>query len=297
MSAQLQVIVPITLGPAQLVATDVPEADAPAYNPVTVYATGQRCLLDHVVYETSAATTGVAPPASPWMRVGLSNRWRAFDGATGSATVFDRAAYYELAPPATFNHLALLALAGVSWARARLTDAYSAVVFEESVSLMHDISHADWWTWTFEPREAGSEHIFTGLPVAPGGTLRLDFAGDPDAQIGDVLAGVLRDVGAQVIYGARASVLDYSRKERDEWGEVVLQQRAWARQASLSLEMDDAALDAAFNTTAGLRAKPTLWLIDDGPRALMLLGFWTRLEFALPHYGRASATIDLESVT
>ena len=82
---------PMIVTDALFVSSNVPETDHAAWAIATPYIAGNRVIViaTHSVYEAVGATTGDDPTTDDgtnWVRVGPTNRWRAFDGNENSLT-------------------------------------------------------------------------------------------------------------------------------------------------------------------------------------------------------------------
>lgn len=300
MSQILKVIKSITVTDANLTATSVAEADHATWLVGTTYALGDRVILNHLIYESlQASNTGKAPATETlwWAEVSATNRWKLFDLSSTTQTLIDAADYYELTPGQAVNALALVNISGVLTVRVRLTDPSFGVVFDQAADLADVPSESSWYAWFFEPRTEQTQFVVSDLPSYPNATLRVDLTSSGAAYVGAMVFGTQRSIGMGVQQGLRLGLQDYSRKERNDWGDTVLVQRAYAKRATVSMLLSNAELDNAYNLLVDLRATPCLWLISDNYTSLSLFGFFSNFEITIAYAQYSDVSLDLESLT
>lgn len=299
----LRVIKSLTMTDGMLTATSVPENDHPAWSNGATYALGDRVILTstHRVYESlQAANTGNDPTSSPlwWVEVGPTNRWRCFDLSNTTQTVVDEADYYEITPGQAINALALINISGILTVRVRLTDPSLGLVYDKTAADLSFVpTESSWYAWFFEPRTEQSQFVVDDIPSYPNATLRIDVTSSGAAYIGAFIFGSARSIGLGVQQGVRLGIQDYSRKERNEWGDVVLAQRAFASRVSFQVLVDNKQLDNTYRLLTELRATPCLWLGSDQFNSLAVFGFYNNFEINIAYATYSDCTIDVEGLT
>lgn len=300
MSQILKVIKSVTVTDSVLTATSVAEADYATWLVGTTYALGDRVILNHLIYESlQAGNTGKAPATETlwWVEVSATNRWKLFDLSSTTQTLIDAADYYELTPGQAVNAMSLINITGVLTVRVRLTDPSFGVVYDQIADLTDVPSEATWYAWFFEPRTEQTQFIVSDLPSYPNATLRVDLTSSGAAYVGGLVFGVQRSIGMGVQQGVRLGLQDYSRKERNDWGDTVLVQRAYSKRATVNMLLSNDELDNAYNLLVDLRATPCLWLISDSYTSLSLFGFFSNFEITISYARYSDVSLDLESLT
>ena len=302
MSKPLRVIKSISMADAMLTATSVQENDHPAWSSGTTYARGDRVIMTstHKIYESlQAGNTGNNPTNSPlwWVEVSPTNRWRCFDLSNTTQTVVGAADYYEITPGQAVNALALINISGILTVRVRLTDPRFGLVYDKTADLTLVPSESSWYAWFFEPRTEQNQFVVEGIPSYPHATLRIDVTSSGTAYIGAFIFGSVRSIGLGVQQGVRLGIQDYSRKERNEWGDVVLTQRAFAKRVSFQTLIDNKELDNTFRLLTELRATPCLWLGSDRFNSLAVFGFYNNFDINIAYTTYSDCTIDVEGLT
>lgn len=105
-----------------------------------------------------------------------------------------------------------------------------------------------------------------------------DPGGDP-APAGKVSTLSLNDDGNIALLGiteanANVGIIDYSRKEVDEFGAPVIVPRAWAKRMSVNALIRTDMIDAVANRIAAVRARPVIWTADSEYDSLQVEGFF-----------------------
>lgn len=300
MSQPLRVIKSIAVTDGNLTATSVPEADHATWAIGTTYALAARVILAHKIYESlQAGNVGKAPATEPnwWVEVSPTNRWKLFDLSSTTQTVVDAADYYEITPAQAVNAVALVNISGILTVRVRLTDPSFGVVYDQTADLTDVPTEASWYAWFFEPRTEQTVFVASDLPSYPNAVLRVDVTSSGAAYIGALVFGTQRSIGMGVQQGVRLGLTDYSRKERNTWGDTVLVQRAYAKRVSLQMLVDNAELDNTYNLLTDLRATPCLWIGTNLYGSLTVFGFYTNFDIGIAYARYSDCSIDLESLT
>lgn len=247
-ASSLHLILPMAVTDANLQAASVPEADHPVWSAGAIYSVGARVILPatHRIYESIAEGNSGDDPAGlsgKWIDVAPTNRWAMFDQALGTATT--AAGVIEVTINAgTANAIALLDLIGT-------TVRVVAAGYDRTV-----------------PIGAGAVTFFD----LPGGAVTVMIAGDQVA-CGTLLVGRLMALGITEA-GAGAGITDYSRKVVDDFGEVTLVERAYAKRMTAKALIRTDAVDLVASRIAAVRARPSLWIGQAGVDSLTVYGLF-----------------------
>ena len=135
------------------------------------------------------------------------------------------------------------------------------------------------------------------IPSYPNATLRIDVTSSGTAYIGAFIFGSARSIGIGVQQGVRLGIQDYSRKERNEWGDVVLTQRAFAKRASFQILVENKQLDNTYRLLTELRATPCLWIGSSDFNSLSVFGFYNNFDISIAYSVYSECSIDIEGLT
>lgn len=302
--SQLTVVAPLTVTPAMLVSTDVPENDYPEWAAGTTYTKGQRVILaaQHKVYESAADSNTGNNPATPsaepkWVEVGPTNRWKPFDKSVSSQVKQANNISYRIKPGQAITSLGLLNVAGATSIRVRVMDPAFGTVYDETTSMSPVPAAADWWQWYFGMRTTPTQALLQDLPSFPMADILIDVVGTADLAVGVILMGQTRVFALGVKAGARLGIQDYSRKERTEFGDVVLVERNYAKRAAFQLLLKSSEVDSFNAFCASVRATPCLWIGSDRFESTVIYGFYKNFEIILSYYDYADSELELEGLT
>lgn len=300
---QIRVVKPLTVTDTVLAATDVTEADYSAWSSSATYALGDRVIstTTHQVYESlQGANTNHDPTNAAnsawWVAVSPTNRWKLFDTSNSTQTAKATSMYYELEPGVGCTAAAVLNVSDASSVRLRVTDPTDGVVYDKTTDLTAPPTSSDWYTYFFEAIEYRSNHVALDLPTYPEATIRMDLAGGPGLAVGVFLVGQPKTIGRPRA-GLRAGIVDYSRKETNEFGDTVLTQRAYAKRASVTAIVERNVRDMTFDLLASLRATPALWVIADDIDPSIVFGWYRDFELLLEYTDFAELQIQIEGLT
>lgn len=291
----MYVVEPVPFTPALLVSTTATETVA-AYNPATTYALNAQARLDSTgrIYKSvQAGNTGNAPDASPlwWVDIAPVNRLAMFDNRISTQTTAASPLVVVLQPGTLCTNLALLNLVGSSVTVEVLVS--SVVVYTKTIGLQGALI-ASWLDYYFTPDEQITVGLFDDLPLYAAPQIRITLTGPGPVAVGHCIFGPRRDLGA-LQYGANAQLMDYSRKETDEFGGTTFVERDYADEFSGQLMVDNGQINGVKRTLRELRSKPTLYVGVPDPRfsELFVAFGWVRSHRIAVSYPMHSL-IDLE---
>lgn len=300
MTTPIKVIKSITVTDTILASSNVPESDVAAWSASTTYAALDRCFVGHTVYQSIAAGNINKPPASStteWVEVGPTNRWRMFDLSSTTQTTIGASCYYEFAPGQAVNAMSLINMSGITSIRLRLTDPAFGVVYDRSLDITPVPSESGWYAWFFEMRVEQTMAIIDDMPSYPNATLRVDITSSGTGYVGGLAFGSMRDIGMGVLQGAKVAIQDYSRKERNDFGDTVLVKRAFSKRSTVSTIIDNDDLDNVYDLLADLRSTPCLWLLSDKFRALAIFGYYSSFDINIAYASHSDCTLEIEGLT
>lgn len=297
----MRVIKPIVIGEAQLVSSNVPETDYPAWSATATYAIGDRVILDHQVWEAvSAVPAGVKPGAevvdkdnpAKWNLIGATNRWRMFDNKVESLTTNPGSVEVTIRPGAVVNSLALFNLKGRS-VTVSMVDPLEGEVYRKEISLV-DAGVTNWHDWFFEPIGRRTDLVVLDMPAYGSADIVVTIdAGSATAAAGHVVIGSIRSIGT-ALYGSSVGINDYSRKSTDEFGNTVVIQRSFSNRAEFDVSLDTSDVTRVRRLLAELRATPVVWIGEETYEATILFGFYKdfQIVFSGPTVSDCSITVE-----
>jgi hypothetical protein len=272
----MKVIKPIVINDAVLVSSNVPETEQAPYAAGTNYAVGNRCIYNHVVYETvQTPNTGHQPDISPlyWAVIGPTNKWSMFDSEISTITAVSSPLTVVI-KPGYVNSLALFGLAG-STLSITVQDGFGGPVVYSATKTLDGTVIADYYQYFFEPSVQLAEVVFTDLPPYVNAHITVTISGVGSVGCGILLVGTMYMLGDTQL-GASAGIIDYSRKDTSASGVTTFVKRKYSKRMSAQLWLSNGQLNKVQRVLADLRATPCAWIGTDvaGYEPLTVFGFY-----------------------
>ena len=295
----MRIVTPYNINPAELNTTNVvnSEADWTA----GTYALGVKRVQNNQVYEVVATPDTTAEPvagaaASPptWVRLGWSNQYRMFRDGRDSYSSRDESIDVTLNFDEIITTLGALGLQGVS-ATLTVVDSVEGTVYNETISLV-DIGVGDWWEYFFSPYEFNDTAIFDNMPPYPGADINLSVdsaTADDETRAGRVIAGFEQPLGV-TNYGVSVSILDYSTKERDGFGNLTLVPRRTVRLVDYDVKVDTAQVDFVVRALERISSTPTLFIGDSSFSSSVTFGIYRDFTQGIDTPSISDLTIQVE---
>jgi hypothetical protein len=294
----MKVIKPVTIGAAQVVSSNVPETEYPAWSSATTYAVSDRVISGHMIYESLIASNlNKDPAASPieWMRIGPTNQWSMFDTEISTQTT----ASSEIAvviSPGFVNSLALFGLEGSNLSVEVKDSPAGTVIYSHEQTLDGSIV-GDWYQYFFEPIEQLDEVVLQGLPPYTNAHISVRITG-LTTKCGILAAGTVYELGRMQI-GASAGITDYSRKDTTATGTTTFVKRRYSKRMRAPLVVENTGINKLQRLLAGLRATPCVWIGTDAPgyQLLTVFGFYRDFSIDVAYFNRSYCNLEIEGLT
>ena len=299
---RLTVVKPIAVVPFMLISTDVPETDYAEWDAGTTNAIGDRVIVaaQHKIYQSAVAANVGKDPATDraaWLEVGATNRWKPYDKSVSSQVVQAGSISYRIRPGQAVTSVCVLNITGGASLRVRAIDPTFGTVYDKTVSLSRTPLAPGWWMWFFGERRAPTQALLQDLPSYPGADILIDITGTAELAVGVILIGQVRQFALGVKMGARIGIQDYSRKERGEFGDVMVVERAFAKRASFSLLLTADEVDSFHQFLSEVRATPCLWIGSRRYESTTLYGFYKSFDIVIPYFSYSDCDLELEGLT
>lgn len=301
MADPFKVVKPLAISGTVLNSSSVPETDYAAWNSGTTYALNDRVILTstHKIYQSAQASNTNHNPSDPgstwWVEVSATNRYKMFDTSNTTATTVSGSMSVVLRPGQVITTVALLGLLGTS-ARIRVSDPTAGIVYDQTFSLLAVPLITGWWYWLYGNRVAPTQVLVTGLPPYPNADIVIDIAGTTTS-CASCIIGQEIDIGLGVEYGARLGIQSYSRKTTDDFGNITVITRPFARTASFDMMLTKEETDSVYNTLSLYRDTVCLWIGSPEYESTVVYGFMKSFDIVIPYPLHSQCSIELEGIT
>lgn len=266
-------IPPNVLDLIQCSVQETDDADGVVWALSATYTKGQKVRHKHQSYESTVDSNKGNEPSkitssgteNVWMPLGATVPYRLIDEFVESQT--SGADGESLTFTVPFNRataFGLLNLEGFTLT-VEIEDDDEGLMFSETYNLIKDISDFSLWQYNYLPIENVDAIVKTGIPIVISGQMRVTITSGGDgsfARCGMVVVGRDVDLGG-TLYGAQVGVLDFSRKETNDFGQTTLVKRSYASTASVDLYHHPDKADYVASTLKKLRAQNVLWVLDN----------------------------------
>lgn len=298
----MRVVEPLTITDDILISSTIVENDHPEWAVGTSYTTGDRVIVldTHRIYEAVTGSTGQDPTtdttATYWLDIGATNRWKAFDKLISDPATRTTQIIYTLEPGAIADAIAFFGVVAAT-IRVRCIDADDTELFNEIRSMVDNGNVFDGFTYVFEPIAYETQEIFNGLPIYSGVTVEISLAGDGEVRVGQIVIGRDQILGTTIV-GTGIGIEDFSRKDRDAFGNAILVERAFAQMVDFQFAFPTDDARRVTGVLARLRATPAVYYAgsDTSQLGTTVYGFYR--DYSIPlTTNRSFASLEVEGLT
>lgn len=302
----MKVIKPNKLTAASLTSTNAVETVA-AWNAATNYTVGALALrtTTNRIYECLiAGVSAVTPEASEllaiqgWLDTGPTNKQAVLDEQVNTKSTATTSLVFTVAT-GPCNSIALFGITNAYAAQVTVRSSLGGAVVFTSTNTLDGTIINDWYEYFFELGVPKPDLILTGIPpfYSAHATVTLTgFSGDK-VGCGVFVAGNEFDLGVTQ-YGASAGIIDYSKKETDEFGNTLFVRRAYSKRMSVKLELPNSKLNKIQFVLAELRATPCAWMGAPvaGFDPLTVYGFYRDFSIDVEYFDHSLCNIEIEGL-
>ena len=328
----MKVVQPFDITPAKMLETNVPLDDYPEYDNSATYEAGDRVIVVSTltVYECVAAGTisGVDPTTeagqNDWLVIGKVNRWKLLDKIVGSATegtypfniydysvdaidpqdpnfveaeVIDEGLAYRIRTNVPTNTLAFFNLSGYYLDVKVVTDS-GGLEYWKRIMLRGELSESNWYSYYYEPTFGQDRVVLTDIPIEANKDVYFSIVETTegvDPKIGEMLIGQSIYLGRS-LYGTSVNFVDFSTKERDEFGNFEIVERGYADLLEVDLSIENNQIFYLRNVIASLRTTPTVWISSECIDGTSVYGYVSTFDIVITGPQRSDATLIIQGL-
>lgn len=265
-----------------LVYTTLTESN-PEWSSATTYALGANVLYG--IYGTykslqSGNLNHTPPIVSPftdayWVRTGPTNKMAMFDDQVSSASTGTSDIIFAVVGSA-IDSVALLNIQASKTSIAVTDKDTKALVYHNSQQLSGGES-LDWYGYFFYDADTQkTSSIYLDIPPAANSLITVKVSGTGTISVGSYINGQIKALG-NTQYGVSAGIIDYSKKETDEFGNTTFIKRNFSKRMNASVSLTNANLNRVQRILYDLRATPVLWIASTDAQfeePLIIFGFY-----------------------
>jgi len=293
----MKLIPPIEITASTLSASNVAISET-AWTAGT-YSLGDQRYVGTRLYEvvadpstTDEPTAGAVADPPTWLDIGAINRFKMFDVVIGDVTEQSAANIdVTLDFDAVINSVALFNIVG-STVQIVVDDPTDGEVYNQTYSLNDNTGVNNWYQYFFAPISRKADLVVTDLPAYSTATIQVVVAnGGLDTAVGEAVFGRSTTLGVTLM-NFSLGIEDFSRKDRDQFGNFVITERRFSRLANYDVFVSNNQFVSSFNTLAQVRATPAVYIGDESKTETIVLGFYR--DFSTLRTGPNSSEMTLE---
>jgi hypothetical protein len=115
------------------------------------------------------------------------------------------------------------------------------------------------------------------------------------AKLGYLCAGIQNNLGL-TLHGSSLSFVDYSHKERDTFGNLVIIKREYTDKVSFLIDVDTVAIAQTRRLLSQLRSTPAAYIARDGLLETLVYGFYQDFSMPIQSYNVSTMTLEVEGL-
>jgi hypothetical protein len=219
-----------------------------------------------------------------------------FDDKIGTVTTNPESISLTIAPGRSVDSLAFFGLDAASL-YVRVVDPYQGIVYESSVSPVSTDGINDWYDYFFSPVEVNEDFVLLGVPLGGYGSVEIIIAKPGGiAQVGALILGKTAVLG-EALYGTSVGITDYSRKERDDFGNMVIVERGYSKRADFDVSVQTSMVSRVQRLLSKYRAKPLVWIGEATYQSTILYGYYKEFNLVISGPTVSDCSISVEGLT
>lgn len=302
-SSLFKVVTPVMITDAIFVSSTIAETDYAAWSGATTYASGAYVIstTTHRIYVSLQAGNLNHDPTNSansawWSDTGPTNRWGMLDDSVGTYSTATTS-FTLVIQPGRIDTIALLGVDAAS-ARIQMSTVADGTFYDVTTTLTGagDLV-MDWYGYFYAPISVQSTLIANGLPAISDASITITLTRTGGTVSCGMLVVGLSSYLGQSQHGAKAGIVDFSRKETDAFGRPTLVQRRFAKTMQVSMMLERSRVEATARTLAALRATPALWIAHEATLdVLIVYGFYKDFDVGINYHDVAACNLTIEGI-
>ncbi len=296
----MKVIKPVTFNAGTHLVSSTAVESASAWASGTTYA--KDAIVDYGTFLWKSlvnSNVGNQPDTSPtqWEKVGPDNTHAMFDDQISTATESTSPLTVVLAT-GLCNAMALSGLIGAQVTVGITDGSGGPSVYSRTVSLDGTFIY-DWYQYFFEPNVQIGEVVLTDLPPYPNARLTVSLTGTGTLEIGQLSWGTQYELG-DAEYSPTLGIIDYSKKETDEFGITTFVRRDFSKRLTARLILQNSQLNRVQRVLSDLRAQPAVWVTAPDQadfQPLTVYGFFRDFNIEVAYPTESYCSLEIEGLT
>lgn len=300
----MDIVRPQNITDSILTSTNIPATSLLEWNAGTPYSINDEVKIEslHNEYRCLIANTGQDPSLNPvdgggspyWLDLGSTNRWAMFDGKSRKTSSNPDSIAVSLTFNTLVNSIAILNFSGASL-NVTAVSASSGEVYNVDFDILELVD--DYYEWFFLDIERKENIVALDLPAYRDLTITVSLLNTGSiASIGELIVGLKKDIGVTQ-YGTSPNIIDFSRKDIDQFGNAFILERGFAKRVDYDVWMPSGKTDSVQRTLSEFRATPVVWVGSEDFESIIVYGFMRRFDQILQNASITTLTLEVEELT
>lgn len=287
-----------------LVYTTLTESN-PEWSSATTYALGATVvygIYGKYISLQSGNLNNTPPITSPynsafWLRTGPTNKMAMFDDQISSVSTATSDIIFAVTASAIDTASILNVIAAKT--NISVTDiSTKESVYHESNQLSGGES-LDWFSYFFYDEDTQkTSSLYLNIPVVSNALITIKISGTGTISAGNFVIGNIKSLG-NTQYGVSTGIIDYSRKETDEFGNTTFIKRNFSKRMNASVSLTNPNLNSVQRLLYSLRATPVLWIASTDTQfeePLIIYGFYRDFSTEISYPTHSICNIQVEGL-
>lgn len=225
-----------------------------------------------------------------WLEVGAINKYAMFDDGISTKTSIAGELKVVIEPGEVVDNITLINVKGVK-ARVKIGTYYDQTKYLNT----RTVTNA--YEMVFEPFITETNIVFSDIP--PSSSAQIEITITPGtgetAECGVCKVGRSREIGT-TLYGTSFSIIDYSRKEPDEFGNIIFVERPYRRKLDVPIEVKNSFIGELDRILSEYRSTPLVALGVDFYSPLISYGFIKGYDVTINNFSTSKCQLQFEGL-
>lgn len=275
----------------------------PLWSNATTYSIGQVVRYNNVVYESLQNTNlNKQPDTNPtwWLNLGADNISAAFDGKVGTKTTATDKLRMIIKPGTNIDSVGYIEATASTISTSAVDEDYNTVYSYKS-GLDSSVIE-DWYDYFFiDPLgDPLTQVVHQGInSLDPNLAIGVEMIRSGTVELGVFVTGQTTTIG-KTQYGLRAGIVDYSKKEADEFGNVTIVERTYSKRLEGDVYVYNYDLNKVQRFLYNVRATPVLWIASDDTELAEVsnvYGFYKDFSTTIAYPDVSMCSLQIEGLT
>jgi hypothetical protein len=246
---------------------------------------------------TDSPEVGAAKQVPTWVVVGPTNRYAMFDDVNDTQSVSESPFAVTIAPGQVVNGFSMFNISGAATINVTMNDPVAGVVYNKNIVMLDNSEVEGFYEYCFSPFLLRKEFALLDLPPYGAASVTMTATGGADISIGTLLIGNQINLGI-ALYGTSLQLLDFSRKERNEFGSFEILPRRTAKLVDFDVSIPKGRVGFVFSQLQALTTVPSVWVgTDENDDSTLVYGYYRDSQINISGPTFCSATIQVEGLT